>query len=157
MSPQNMPQWYKDYLELKAIKSWFNGYECEQPPGVAEDIEAWPAAVHGVAKSQAQQNNWTTTKLRRSFPSTFYLKAGDTCPFCRENIKEISRGKFQEGNIKREISLFPGVSVQIWRELLSEMTGVCITNLSRKPSWPYLSWSPSYNSFFPPEPPKHFL
>lgn len=52
---------------------------------------------------------------------------------------------------------FPGSSVQIWRQLLPEMTRVCTTNLSRKPSLPYLSQSPSYNSFSPLESPKHFL
>ena len=30
---------------------------------MVRDREAWPAAVHGVAKSQAQLGDWTTTIL----------------------------------------------------------------------------------------------
>ena len=30
---------------------------------IVEDREAWSAAVHGVAKTQTQLNDWTTTTL----------------------------------------------------------------------------------------------
>ena len=33
----------------------------EQTPGDSEGKEAWPAAIHGVAKSQTRLSNWTTT------------------------------------------------------------------------------------------------
>ena len=32
---------------------------------MVKDREAWRAAVHGVAKSQTQLSNWTTTKFAR--------------------------------------------------------------------------------------------
>ena len=38
-----------------------NGHEFEQAPGAGEDMEAWRAADHGVAKSQTQVSDWTTT------------------------------------------------------------------------------------------------
>ena len=34
-----------------------DGHEFEQAPGAGDDREAWHAAVHGVAKSQAQLSN----------------------------------------------------------------------------------------------------
>ena len=34
-----------------------NGHEFEQAPGVGDDKEAWPAAVHGVSKSWTQLSN----------------------------------------------------------------------------------------------------
>ena len=114
-----------------------------------KDIEGWHAAVHGVAKSQAQRNNWTTTtKLRRSCPSTFYLKAGDTFPFCRENIKEISICKCVLLSLSRSGST-------IWRQLLSEMTGqqICLesphypTFLSHLPTIPSLHQNPQSISY----------
>ena len=40
-----------------------NGHEFEQTQGDSEDSEAWRAAVHGVAKSGTQLNDWRTTFL----------------------------------------------------------------------------------------------
>ena len=37
------------------------GHEFEQAPGAGEDMEAWRAADHGVAKNQTQISDWTTT------------------------------------------------------------------------------------------------
>ena len=36
-----------------------DGHEFEQALGVVMDREAWPAAVHGVAKKQTGLSNWT--------------------------------------------------------------------------------------------------
>ena len=38
-----------------------NGHKLEQALGDSKDKEAWHAVVHGVAKSQTQLSNWTTT------------------------------------------------------------------------------------------------
>ena len=37
--------------EVVGWHQWLNGHESEQAPGVGDDREAWPAAVHGVAES----------------------------------------------------------------------------------------------------------
>ena len=47
--------------EMAEWHHWLNGQESEQLQEIAEDREAWCAAVHGVAKSQAQLSNRTTT------------------------------------------------------------------------------------------------
>ena len=39
--------------EMVGWHHWLNGHEFEQTPGDSEDREAWCAAAHGVAKSQA--------------------------------------------------------------------------------------------------------
>ena len=36
--------------------------EFEQTPEIVKDRETWCTAVHGVAKSQTQLSNWTTTQ-----------------------------------------------------------------------------------------------
>ena len=41
--------------EMVGWHRWLKGHEVEQAPGDSEDREAWRAAVHGVAKSQAWQ------------------------------------------------------------------------------------------------------
>ena len=42
---------------------WLNGHEFEQTLRErVKDREAWPAAVHGVAKSRTRQRDWTTTR-----------------------------------------------------------------------------------------------
>ena len=38
-----------------------NGHVFDQTPGDSEGQEAWRVAVHGVAKSQIQLSDWTTT------------------------------------------------------------------------------------------------
>ena len=40
-----------------------NGHEFKQALGVGNDRKAWPAAVHGVAKSQIWLSNWTEMNL----------------------------------------------------------------------------------------------
>ena len=40
---------------------WPNGHEFEQLWEIVKDREVWHAAVHGIAKSQTPQNNWTKT------------------------------------------------------------------------------------------------
>ena len=42
---------------------WLNEHEFEQTLEIVKDREAWGAAVHGVAKSQTQLNNWTPTTV----------------------------------------------------------------------------------------------
>ena len=47
--------------EMAGWHHWVNGHEFEQTPGDGEgDREAWRSAVHGVAKSQTRQSDWTT-------------------------------------------------------------------------------------------------
>ena len=41
-----------------------NGHEFEQILETVKDREAWCAAVHGVAKSEAQLSSWKTTNLQ---------------------------------------------------------------------------------------------
>ena len=40
---------------------WLNGHEFEQIQGEDEGMEAWHAAVYGVAKSQTWLSDWITT------------------------------------------------------------------------------------------------
>ena len=51
--------------EMVEWHHWYNGHEFEQTLGdsAGEGREAWPAAVHGVAKSQKWLNNWTTASI----------------------------------------------------------------------------------------------
>ena len=42
--------------------TYSRGMNMSKYQDTVEDREAWSAAVHGVAKSQAQLRNWTTTK-----------------------------------------------------------------------------------------------
>ena len=50
---------------------------------MVQDREAWRAAVHGVAKSQTQPNNWTTAELLRDFPGGPVSGPDYTCQWRR--------------------------------------------------------------------------
>ena len=45
--------------ELIGWHHWLDGREFHQAMGVGDGQEAWPAAVHGVAKSQTWLSDWT--------------------------------------------------------------------------------------------------
>ena len=45
--------------EMFGWHHWLNGHEFEQLQEMMKDREAWRAAIHGVAKSQTGQSNWT--------------------------------------------------------------------------------------------------
>ena len=49
-----------------------DGREFEQALGVGDGQGCWPAAVHGVAKSQTPLSDRTTTKFLSEFPTTWY-------------------------------------------------------------------------------------
>ena len=52
--------------EMVGWHHWLNGHEFEQAPGVAMDMDAWRAAVHGVSKSQTWLSNWTDIYKKNS-------------------------------------------------------------------------------------------
>ena len=43
--------------EMVGWRHQLNGHEFEQLRGLVMDMEAWHAAVHGIAKSRTQLNN----------------------------------------------------------------------------------------------------
>ena len=58
-SEEEMAGWYH----------WCNGYELGKLQEMVRDREAWNTAVHGVAKSQTQLGNWTTTTTTKMGPN----------------------------------------------------------------------------------------
>ena len=47
--------------EMVGWHHWLKGREFEQAPGDVKGRAAWCATIHGVAKSQTQLSDWTTT------------------------------------------------------------------------------------------------
>ena len=50
--------------EMAGWHHWPNGHEFKQLMVMVKDKEIWHGAVHGVAKSQTQLGDWTTTTVK---------------------------------------------------------------------------------------------
>ena len=60
---------------------WFNGHELEQTPGDGEGQGSLVCCSHGVAKSQTQLGDWTTTEKGYGFWMNF-VKGRIVIDFC---------------------------------------------------------------------------
>ena len=49
--------------EMAGWHHWLDGCESEWTPGVGDTLQAWRAAIHGVAKSQTRLSDWTDLTL----------------------------------------------------------------------------------------------
>ena len=45
--------------EMAGWHHWLDGCESEWTPGVGDTLQAWRAAIHGVAKSQTRLSTWS--------------------------------------------------------------------------------------------------
>ena len=90
--------------EMVGWHHWLNGQEFELKK-IVKNREAWCAAVHGVAKSQTQLSDWTTTiQFEFTFekysvtPLVFQIKAGYISRIISKNIlcpRKITPGPWQ--------------------------------------------------------------
>ena len=130
-------------------KSWLNGYEFEQPPGACEghrSLTCCSSWGHKESGTTEQPNN---NKTQEELSFHFLPKSRRYISFLQRKYQR----KFPFVNVSS--SPLPGVSVQIWRQHLSEMTGqqTCLENphyptfLSHLPTIPSLHQNPQSISY----------
>ena len=96
---KNWRQEEKGMTEGKTVgwHHWLNGLSLSKLWEMVKDREAWHAAVHGVAKSQARLSDWTTTWPSRSFSK----ETGEGVWWGLENEARSFVQNFFEGKTKR--------------------------------------------------------
>ena len=100
--------------EMAGWNHWCSGHELGQTPGDGEDREAWHTAVHGVARSWTQPNDWTRRHQDRLACWYVYL---NLCP--NHEMWMLIIWRSHQSSLKKTFDTLPCPSN--WASLVAQM------------------------------------